>query len=580
MVLCGVPLVRRAARRLARRRLSMDALIATGAFAAYGLSLYAIVTGTTKVYFDSATAAVVLATFGRYLEASARARASQLLGPSIEVARDSAMVLVDGRERASVHAAQIEPGMELRVDVERVVPVDLMVCGAPVEVDLGVLTGESRPVRRDVGETVPAGAVVVSAPLRGIALRSARESTLERLAELSRSLRESPSALLRLADRFATALTPAIWLVALATFAYWTRASGVDQGIIAALAVVLVACPCTYAIATPLVQWLTLRRALAQGVLVRDAATLEELARVDRVAFDKTGTLTTADVRVNEIVTAPGVAREEVLGLVAALESGSRHPVARALAQCAQSTTPAALRERRFETGAGVTGIDDRGRSLALGSSRLLLRLGIEGCERVSLVREGSVLATFAVGEEIRAEAAKAIDRLRREGIDSVILTGDSAERGRGVGARLDVAVHADLTAVAKLERLDALGPRTAMVGDGLNDAPALASVGPGFAVEQGTGLARGMAAVGLLRSDLCLIPWTLALARRSTALIRRLLLFSTAYNLVFVALAAAGMLRPVFAGLSMLLSSLLTLAAAARIAASPARTAAQNDRE
>ncbi len=565
MALCGVPLLARAARRLARGRLSMDALIATGAFTAWGLSLWSILSGGRDVYFDSATAAVALATLGRYLEATARAKASRVIGPALESTREPVQVIAEDGTEHPAHPAELRPGDRLRVEVERAVPVDLRLVGGPVEVDLGVLTGESEPVSRADGELVPAGAVPVSGPLTGVALRAARDSTLEQLAALARSLRERPSDALRAADRFAAALTPIVWAVAAGTLIYWASAAGFERGVVHALAVVLVACPCTYAIATPLVHWLALRRALLTGALIRSAETLEALSRVDTVAFDKTGTLTEPQPVVRDcVLSAPD---EEVAALVRALEDGSRHPWARALSRWAEaeSTSSASLAERRFETGRGVVGVDAVGRRVALGSPALLREAGVElPAGLVGLAVDGREWARFELGERARPEAKAAIQALRADGLRTLVLSGDATERAEALGRTLDVEVRAGLGPADKLAALEGLGARVAMVGDGLNDAPALASVGPSFSMEGGTGLARGLAQVSLLRADLELVPATLRLARRAARTARNLLGISTAYNLFFVALAAGGLLRPVFAGLSMLISSLLVLAVAA----------------
>ena len=474
--------------------------------------------------------------------------------------------------------------MRLRVEVEEVLPVDAIVVAAPgapevVDVTLGVLTGTAAPVARRAGEEVPAGAIPVSGPLEVVALRSARESTLERLAELARSLEDRPTRLQRLADAFAGALVPVVAALALGTLAFTAVHASFDRAVIASLAVVLAACPCTYGVATPLVLWLALRKALEKGVCVRSAAAIEELASVTTVAFDKTGTLTRPDLTVIGADLAEDTDRAEILALVSALEAGSRHPVAQALARWSGGAEAAGLRDRRLVPGSGVEARDAEGRRVLLGSTGWLVRNGVtvtrEGTHdaahvRVALARDGQVLARFAIGEALRPEACHAIATLRAMGIGALMLTGDTEAGARAVAELLGIEARAGLSPEEKLAALAALGKKVAMVGDGLNDAPALAAVGPGFAMEGGAGLARGMARVTLLRSDLGLVPWTLSLARRAMAVGWQNLVASTAYNLVFLALAATGSLRPVWAGLSMLGASLLTLASSLRVSAFP----------
>jgi Cu2+-exporting ATPase len=630
MALGGWPLARRAWDNLRERRLSMDALILLGAAAAYALSVFNLFARRGGVYFDSATTAIVLATFGRYLEASARTRASQSLGPLLEVSRGVVHVLDDAGGKRQLSAAEIAPGMRIEVGAEQVVPVDLVLDDATADVSLAVLSGESRPVPLERGSQVPAGAVPFSR-ITGRALRASHDSALERLAELARGLAERPSGVMRWADRFAAALTPLVALVAIASAVYWARTHSLGQGIVIALAVVLAACPCSYAIASPLVQWLALRRAFSHKVLVRSAEALEALAQVRVVAFDKTGTLTRDHLHVLRETIEPGADRAEVHALVAALEDGLQHPVARALRSHVTRTARAepshpvaharrdgvsprperagtaigrgaavqpdlrararrdgaslgperageavgrgvagqpdplamtsaeagpVLDSRRVVPGRGVTARDAQGRALFIGGS---------GGD-IELSRDGAPLARFTLSEELRAEAREAIGALRALSVRPLVLSGDDEARVNHVARALDLDAAARLSPEDKLSRLAASGEHVAMVGDGINDAPALAGRLTGFTFGHAAQLAKGVAQVTLLEPDLRMVPWTLALARRAVRSIKWLLGASTVYNVIFVALAAGGALRPVWAGLSMLLSSLLALAFAAGI--------------
>ncbi len=582
VVMLGAPLLRRALRALAARRLTMDLLIATGAAAAYGISVVALLRNRGGVYFDSATSALLLSTLGRYLEATARASASRVIAPSLRLAAAPVLAADAGTEEyRRMRPAEIVPGMRLRVGIEEVLPVDALIGGEPgsaVEVTLGVLTGSATPVTRRAGDELPAGAVPVSGALDCVALRSARASTLERLAELSRNLKDRPSRLQRLADAFAAVLVPAVAVLALATLVATTMRSTLESGVNASLAVVLAACPCTYGVATSLVLWLALRKALDHGVCIRSAAAVEELAAVTTVAFDKTGTLTLPTIALLGAELSAAADPREVQGLVAALEAGSRHPVALALERWAGDAAPAAIDDRRVVVGSGVAARDGRGRRLLLGSRRWLRDHGvrvegdaaIEAYVRVALARDGEVLARFRIGESLRPEASAAVKALAAQGIHARVLTGDSSAGARAVAEPLGIPAYAELSPVDKLARLEPLGKSVAMVGDGVNDAPALASVGPSFAMAGGTSLAQGMAQVTLLHEDLRLVPWTLALARRAMQVGWQNMVGSTLYNLVFLALAATGSLRPVWAGISMLTSSLLTLLSSLRVNAGP----------
>ena len=591
ILLLGVPILRRAGRTLRKGRMSMDLLVGAGAFAAYGISIYAIAVGRRGVYFDSATSALILSTLGRYLEATGRAKASSLLGPSLR--RSSEPVLVLGESGFAEKAPSlVVPGDRLKIDTEEVLPVDARLCGHPAEVNLGVLTGESVPVLRQPGDEIPAGAIIVAGPIECEAIRPLKDSTLERLSDLAKKLASRPTSLQRWADRFAAVLTPLVVILAFGTLAYHVRQASGSEGVIAALAVVLAACPCTYGVATPLVFWLALRKALAHGVLVRSAAVLEELSKVRAVAFDKTGTLTERELSVQEVLVDAGAGASEadVMACLLSLEEGTKHPVGQAVFKFPQAAGAAAvpLRDRKMVAGKGVRGVDSEGRELLLGSAHWLASAGVSGAMgpdreaadaepregspaaglRVVLARGGRVMARVRIGEVLRPEAKESVDALAKDGISAFMLTGDASSGASEAAALLGIEASAGLSAEDKVRALEAAGGGVAMVGDGLNDAPALAGTRPSFAVHGGTDLARGMAQVSLLTPDLRLVPWTIALSKRAFSIARTNLIASTIYNLVFLALATMGVLRPVWAGISMATSSLLVLASASRVRA------------
>lgn len=593
LLLLGAPIARRAAGALRKGRFSMDVLVAAGAFAAYGISVYSLLAGRKGVYFDSATSALLLSTLGRYLEATGRAKASSLLGPSLR--RGSEPVLVAGEGGYCAKAPSlVVPGDRLKIDAEEIVPVDARLVAGPAEVNLGVLTGESAPVVRQAGDELPAGAIVLNGPVEVEALRPLHDSTLERLGDLAKKLASRPTSLQRWADRFAAAMTPVVALLALGTLIVHAQRATAEEGVVAALSVVLAACPCTYGVATPLVLWLTLRKALAHGVLIRNAAVLEELCAVRAAAFDKTGTLTDRALSVTGVETAPGVTRDDVAALVAALEEGTKHPVGQALARWALEdrsgavagdgttggsgsgetlpVTPELVTGRRWLPGRGAVATDAAGLEVRIGSLDWVAEGGARAewaagsSARVAVARGDRVIATIDVEESLRPEAKEALDALAALGIGAFMLTGDGSRGAARAAAALGIEAHAGLSAEDKVRALSARGGGVAMVGDGLNDAPALAGARPSFAVHGGTDLARGMAQVSLLSPDLRLVPWTIALARRALSIARSNLIWSTVYNLVFLGLAATGTLKPVWAGVSMATSSLLMLASASRM--------------
>lgn len=563
MALAGHPLLRHAWTRLKRAQISMEVLIAGGAFTAYAISLAALFDSTRAIYFESATAAIVLSTLGRYLEASARSNASKTLGPLLNLSRGPVWLKHSSGEWLKVAASTIVPGDHLRVPLEETVPADLRLVSETAEVDLGVLTGEPKPQLISKGGLIPAGAVVISAVgegIEGIAQNSARESTAEKLAQLAKSLHEHPSASMRWADRLARWLTPLVALIAAATALYWGTTADVGTAIVNTLAVVLVACPCTYGVAAPLVHWLVLQRALELGALVRSAEAIEELDRAKVVAFDKTGTLTSA-LEVEAMVLAPGVDRTRALSLVRALEEGSRHPLAKALFTFASAAEPAILHDRRFVSGTGVFARDERGEQVGLRA----VRSSAEGGD-VELFAGTANIARFSIDEQLRPQAKETVQTLRAEGLEVLILSGDRSDRVERIAARLGITGRGSLSPKEKTQQLADLGSRAVMIGDGLNDAPAAAGVSVSIAIGGATDLLRGLADVTLADTDLEKIPALFQLAKRAMRTVRRMIFFSTLYNAVFIAFAAAGMLKPVFAGLSMLIASLLALAFAARL--------------
>ncbi len=570
MVLLGPPLLRRAARAARRQRLTMELLIAVAVGAALAVSWVNIARGASVIYFDSAVAALVLATFGRYIEARARSQAAGVVGPLLEPS--SKPVLAGHGDTLSLTPpAAIEPGMVVEIRPDGVVAVDLRATGT-AQVSLAVVSGESEPVAVEAGDEVPAGAVVLSNTLRGVALRRAEHSTLAALERLTRALRGRRGAVLRVADRLAAWLTPAVAAVALGAFAWWARRAGLGAGVEVALAVVLVACPCTYGVITPLIAWLSLRKALEHDVCLRDAAVADALADVQTVAFDKTGTVTEPLAEV-QVKTRGGLDEDAVMALAAALERDVPHPIGRAIRAHAR-VPPADLVDVMVEP-RGARGHTRDGEALILGAPSWLSAEGVDvppafHASLAVLARDGVALAAFDVDERIRGEAPAAVHELHRLGVSTALVSGDRKQRVEAVAARLSLSRFAgEVTPLDKVRFLQGL-ERAAFVGDGINDAPAAAAALTSFAVNGAASLNRGVADVVLLSPDLRLVPWALALARRARQLGVRTLAAATLYNVSFVALAALGMLRPVWAGVSMLIASIVALAGALRIAAHP----------
>ncbi len=578
VLLLGFPVLKNAAR--GGMRAGMDLLIVAGVSASVVLSMRATIAGSGHVYYETAVATLVIVTLGRYLEASARATAARDLGALLGGVPDRAtLVREEGREE-SVSLAALRPGDRVLVRPGEAIPVDGEVVAGEAAIDAAALTGESRPSACGPGARVFAGSITLDGALT-IAVQAAGENRLlARLARLVEEARRSRAPIERAADRVSRAFLGIALALAAAAFAL---RAGTDprDAIERALAVLVVACPCSLGIATPLALAVAISRAAREGAVVRSGAVLEALASVRAAVFDKTGTLTSGRPAIVDVATAPGVAPAEAVRVAAALERTSSHPIARAFAAEAERRgvappLPAGLRAR---PGLGIEGElqGERGRVL-LGSRRFLDREGVavpESLDRsarsfeaagrsvVFLASGADATAVFALGEEIREGAAPAIQALRRAGIEVAALTGDSEAAGLAVGRALGIPVRAGLLPdekVCEIARREAAGTRCLMIGDGLNDAPALAAASVGIAIEGALDLVREAAPIVLYRSDLRAIPSLVALARATLRTIRWNLVWSFFYNAVGMALAATGRLHPALAAAAMLLSSLFVI--------------------
>ncbi len=580
MWMLGRPLLKRAFRALKSRRISIELLIAVGAFAAYGLSWKAVWLHGGDVYFDTACAALLLSTVGRSLEARVRRRAAGLIAPLL-----GNVGLVQVRAGWSESSMTLRPPVEIEADMvvevppETASPVDVVAL-APGEVDLQAIVGEPWPTAVAAGEVVLAGAVPHGVALRGRALCRMHDSTLRQLEALTRRTRGQRGGVTKLADRLARVLIWLVLSVAAGSFCYWffyvNAATAVNNG----LAVLLVACPCTYGVLVPLLQWRALRLALSEKqVCIRNVTALDRLASIGAVVFDKTGTLTEPMQQVT-VGYASGVDERQLWRTVLALERDVRHPLGRALATVAQRRLGSdadgvqPLAERRQLPALGVVGKNDRGEVVALGSLALMRQQRVHDASLprvidnapagsdVFLAIGSRVVARLRVSERLRSEARAAIAALRANGVSLSIASGDDTARVAEVGRLLGIAAVGQLLPAAKRQHL-LQNKRTAFVGDGINDVPVMAAADVSIAFgNDASALACGVADVVVLTPDLTTLPWLLSLAKRTLRTARRALAVSTAYNALFVAMAAVGWLRPIWAGVSMLLSSLITLAA------------------
>ena len=589
----------------------MDLLVSLGSSAAFALSLWALVRAGSHpahppaLYFESAALVITFVLFGKWLERRARGRTAQAIRALAGLRPDTVRVLRDGRETTiTLHALGLGDRMVVRPG-ERVAA-DGVVREGSGAVDESTVTGEPLPADKSPGDAVTGGTLnrdgrlVVEVGALGTA------SVLGRIIESVEAAQASKASVQRLVDRVSAAFVPAIVGLAALTFAgWWLAGAGVPAAVLDAAAVLVIACPCALGLAAPTALVVGTGAAARHGILIRDAAVLEQAAAIGVVAFDKTGTLTLGRPAVQSLVPAPGQDERALLATARALSEGSEHPLADAIRARAEACGIAAAPVLDFRALPG-RGVSARvaGRPTVLGSRRLLDELGLSpgpladaaaalearGCT-VSWLAEPAappdavpasspaaparVLGLVALGDALRPGAARAVQRLRERGIESVLLTGDNAGAAHHVAAAVGIdrvwpaLLPADKAAVlatlrgpapfrrSVLARLSARPRRlVAMIGDGVNDAPALAAADLGVAMGSGSDVALHSAGLALLRADPALVADALDIASLTQRKIRQGLAWAFAYNLVGIPLAAAGLLSPAIAGAAMALSS------------------------
>jgi len=602
----GAPFFRRGWRSLWPWSPNMYSLIALGTGVAWAYSVVALVLpglfpagfrmhGRVGVYFESAAVIVTLVTLGDLLELRARRRTGEALKALLGLAPKTAHRLEHGHEH-DVPLEAVQVGDLLRVRPGEKVPVDGVATDGESHVDESMLTGEPMPVAKTTGDRLVAGTVNQDGTLLLRAEKVGSETMLAQIVALVARAQRSRAPLQRVADRVAAWFVPAVVAVAVLAFAGWAALGPqprLAHALIAAVSVLIIACPCALGLATPISIMVASGRGAQAGVLFRDAAAIEALHRVDTLVLDKTGTLTEGRPALREVVALGSLPRERLLALAAALEQASEHPLARAIvagAAVEAVAVPASTGFRSF-TGRGVLGQVD-GSNVALGNARLLEelhvglddaaiqraeRLRTDGATVMFLVVDGSLAGLVAVADRIKAGTPAALETLRREGLRIVMLTGDNVTTAQAVARQLRIdEVHADVSPTDKaalVERLRREGRRVAMAGDGINDAPALAAAEVGIAMGTGTDVAMESAQVTLVRGELSAIGRARALSQATVGNIRQNLFFAFVYNAVGVPLAAGVLypvsgvvLSPMVAALAMSLSSVSVVMNALRL--------------
>ncbi|MBI3864306.1 MAG: heavy metal translocating P-type ATPase [Planctomycetia bacterium] len=593
VILLGGPLADSAWRALRRGSLSTDLLLLTGTAAAFVLSAVSVFRDRGPIYFEVACVILVMVTLGRWFEAAGRLRAGAALDELQRLLPEFVRVIRGGRE-AETPAAEVGRGDWLRVLPGERFPTDGRLVEGAASVDRQLVTGESRPVNCAPGDEIFAGTLNLDGALVVEVTSDPGGGTIDRLITAVREARESKGYYQELADRISAWIFPSVATIALAAFGWHWHASGFDQGVTAALAVALVACPCALGLATPLAAWTALGVAARNHVLFRSGLALENLAGVRAVRFDKTGTLTTGSVRVVSCLAAESLdspAGRLLLSRAAALAAASTHPFSRAIFEFAAARSSAGdLTEIRQQAGRGLVGrTAETGEAVRLGSLAFMeesqcpvpsslnpaIAAGdVAGHSPVCAGWGGRVQAVFLLEESLRSSALAAVAGCHELGLDVAVLTGDQTGRARKLEAELGVPVLAELLPEQKLaairETQARIGP-VAMVGDGINDAPALAASDAGVALGCGADVSRDAAQVCLLSDEPDRLVWAIGFARAAVRTMRRNLIWAFAYNTAGVALAASGRLNPALAALLMVVSSVLVVRSSLSLQGAPA---------
>ena len=561
---------RSAFRALRSGRTNMDVPISIGVCLAFGLSLYDTIHNGEHAYFDAATSLIFFLLIGRVLDHMMREKARAAVRGLARLSPRGATIVRDDGSRDYLPLTEIEPGMRILLCAGDRVPVDGVVVEGTSELDRAIATGESAPQRVRSGSTMQAGALNLAAPLTMVATARAENSFLAEMVRLMEAAEGGRARYRRLADRAAQLYAPVVHATAFLTFLGWMFATGDwHRAIGIAIAVLIITCPCALGLAVPIVQVVAARRLFENGIMVKDGSGIERLAAIDTAVFDKTGTLTLGLPRlVDAGLTEPGA-----LAIAAAMAARSNHPLSRAIAAAGgDGRQDGGLTDLVEHPGLGVEGRMNANIYRLGRAEWALSEGGSQHAAGTVLARDGRLLGRFSFEESLRPGARGAISALRRAGVAVTILSGDQAPAVAAIAARLDVADHAaGLLPGEKVDRLKALaaaGRRVLMVGDGLNDAPALAAAHVSMAPASAADIGRNAADFVFLRESLDAVPTAHAIAREARRLVRQNFALAAGYNAIALPVAIAGYVTPLIAALAMSLSSVIVVANALRLKA------------
>ena len=567
----GWPFFAGAIRSLAHRAASMDLLISIGVGTAYSYSIYSLITGG-EVYFETSSMIITLILLGRLLESSARTRSISGIDKLLRLAPESASKIVDGAMEV-VASSSLTRGDTILVKPGERVPVDGLIIEGRTELDESTLTGEPMPVMRKPDDQVSGGSLNVTSTITLRVQRPAAESFIARMAKLVEDAQNRIAPIQSLADQVSGYFVPIVILIATGTWGYWFTFGGVpESALMYAVAVLIVACPCALGLATPTAVLAASANAAAKGILFRGGDILEMAARVQVVVFDKTGTLTYGRPTVEKVIPFGDHSEGDLLALACQVEAGSDHPLAKSILAYGQAVgiTPPIPKEVTTIPGRGVKMQTDNGLVLA-GNKKFLDEHGVdvqppetESLTEVYVSLDKTFYGVLLVHDPVREEARQTVEKLQQKGLQTVLLTGDNQKTAEKVCSALSIADYqANMSPADKsdwIRQRQEAGQKVMMVGDGINDAPALALADVGCAMAGGTDIALETSDLVLTKPNLGRIYEAYFIARRTLGVIRQNLFWAFTYNLITIPLAACGKLAPVWAATAMATSSLLVV--------------------
>lgn len=561
---------RSAWRALKHGRTAMDVPISLGVLLAFGMSLYETVQRGSHAYFDASISLLFFLLIGRTLDHMMRDRARPAVKGLARLAARGALVVQPGGTQTYLSVSEIQPGMTIMLAAGERVPVDARVTKGISDLDVSLVSGESVPQLASPGSVLRAGTLNLTGPLTIVATAAAGDSFLAEMVRMMEADEQGRSTYRRIADRAAGLYAPVVHLTAFVTLIGWLVVTGdIHRAVTCAIAVLIITCPCALDLAVPMVQVVAARRLFENGIMLRDGGALERLAEIDTVVFDKTGTLTLGNPRLIDT----GAVTPQTLAIAAAIASHSRHPYSRALAAAQTLNPPMSFEDISEHPGSGLEARS--GASVyRLGRAAWALSCASElpppsDEASVVLAKDGRQLAEFHFNDRLRADVGEAITRLTSDGFAMEVVSGDREEPVRVLAADLGVPYTARVLPGGKAEHVASLateGRKVLMVGDGLNDTPALAAAYASMAPASAADIGRNVADLVFLHESLSAVPQAIALARAAGRLVRQNLALAVVYNLVAVPIAVLGNVTPLAAAVAMSGSSIVVVANALRL--------------